>query len=221
MIPTPDTDHLDFDQIYEPAEDTFALLDALENDYEYLNSIKPAICLEIGTGSGCVVSFLGKILDSIKPLFLTTDINPLANAGSLSTAKRNNVNIDSITCDLVGPLVKRLENKIDVLIFNPPYVVTPSEEIYSVNTVDVLPKINATWAGGVDGREVIDRLLPMVSKLLSPKGAFYLVTIRENKPKEIIEIMKQYNLDGKEVLKRSAGIEKYSILKFTFAETQV
>lgn len=101
---------------------------------------------------------------------------------------------------MVGPLAKRLENKIDILLFNPPYVVTPSEEIYSVNTVDVLPKINATWAGGIDGREVIDRLLPMISKLLSPKGAFYLVTIQENKPKDIIEIMKQYNLDGKVIL---------------------
>ena len=43
---------------------------------------------------------------------------------------------------------------IDISVFNPPYVPTPSEEC---NAND----IRASWAGGVDGREVIDELLEM------------------------------------------------------------
>ena len=39
-----------------------------------------------------------------------------------------------------------------------------------------------TWAGGIDGMEVTNRLLPEVTNLLSKKGIFYLVTIRQNKP---------------------------------------
>lgn len=42
--------------------------------------------------------------------------------------------------------------------------------------------IEASWAGGEDGREVIDRFLPTVEMLLSLDGAFYLVIIKENKP---------------------------------------
>ena len=42
--------------------------------------------------------------------------------------------------------------------------------------------IEASWAGGVAGRQVIDRLLPLVPNLLSPRGVFYMVVIKENKP---------------------------------------
>lgn len=52
MIPTPDLSHFkskDYDDIYEPAEDTFALLDALEQDVDMLKSVKRRICLEIGS----------------------------------------------------------------------------------------------------------------------------------------------------------------------------
>lgn len=58
MIPTPSLSHLkrsDFDKIYEPAEDTFALLDALEQDADRLRGPDrdaqgnlPSIVVEIG-----------------------------------------------------------------------------------------------------------------------------------------------------------------------------
>lgn len=51
MIPTPSLSHLskeDFTRIYEPAEDTFILLDALEADAERLRRDKPRLVVEIG-----------------------------------------------------------------------------------------------------------------------------------------------------------------------------
>lgn len=51
MIPTPDLSHLspsDYDRVYEPSEDTFILLDALELDAVLLQRLKPRLCVEVG-----------------------------------------------------------------------------------------------------------------------------------------------------------------------------
>lgn len=42
-----------------------------------------------------------------------------------------------------------------VQVFNPPYVPTPDQEVH-------MPGIAKAWAGGLRGRVVIDRFLPMV-----------------------------------------------------------
>lgn len=52
MISTPDTSHLRKpeyqDSVYDPAEDTFALIDALEEDIHELQTSPPRLCVEIG-----------------------------------------------------------------------------------------------------------------------------------------------------------------------------
>lgn len=50
-LPTPDLSHLqwsDYEHIYEPSDDTFLLLDALEKDREFIENCSPFLCVEIG-----------------------------------------------------------------------------------------------------------------------------------------------------------------------------
>lgn len=75
----------------------------------------------------------------------------------------------------------------------------------------------------------------MVDRLLSSRGVFYLVTVQENRPWEIIELMKdrcvlgwrgsgpgfpkfpapcRYGMEGCEVLRRVADEELLIILRF-------
>ncbi|CAJ0954747.1 unnamed protein product [Ranitomeya imitator] len=112
-----------------------------------------------------------------------------------------------ITTDLVSGLLPRLQGHIDLLLFNPPYVVTPSEEVGSNG-------IEAAWAGGKNGREVIDRFLPLVPELLSSKGLLYLLVLKENNVDNVLEKMNSYGLQGSAVLSRQAGREHLTILKF-------
>ncbi|XP_066891074.1 methyltransferase N6AMT1 isoform X2 [Kogia breviceps] len=165
------------------------------------------ICLEVGSGSGVVSAFLASVIGP-QALYMCTDVNPEAAACTLETARCNKVHIQPIITDLVKGLLPRLKEKVDLLVFNPPYVVTPPEEVRSHG-------IEAAWAGGRNGREVMDRLFPLAPELLSPRGLFYLVTIKENNPEEILKIMKTKGLQGTTALSRQAGQEILSVLKFT------
>eukprot|EP01012_Entosiphon_sulcatum_P016000 TRINITY_DN20977_c0_g1_i1.p2 TRINITY_DN20977_c0_g1~~TRINITY_DN20977_c0_g1_i1.p2 ORF type:complete len:232 (+),score=35.74 TRINITY_DN20977_c0_g1_i1:22-696(+) len=217
-IATPDLDHLtaeDFRHVYEPSADSFVAMDALENDEELIAS-RPTVCLEIGPGSGILTTFLAQLLRFHKhrAAFLAVDINPLAATASSRTFSQNSVVADVIVGDLLGPFLPRMEGKVDVLLFNPPYVPTDDEEVERGG-------IAAAWAGGSEGMSVVRRLLPLVHRLLSPCGLFYLVLIQQNHPELFLENeAPQYGLRGEVVLRRTCG-EKLFVLRLKHAHGHV
>ncbi|XP_051561339.1 methyltransferase N6AMT1 isoform X2 [Myxocyprinus asiaticus] len=204
MFPTPLYSHAGrgcFSDVYEPAEDSFLLIDALEKDAERLKQSRPSVCLEVGSGSGVVSAFLASVVGC-------TDVNPAASQCTQETSHCNSLQLQPLVTDLVECLLPRLNGKVDVLVFNPPYVVTPSEEVGSHG-------IEASWAGGKRGREVMDRFFPIIPQLLSVHGLFYLVTVSENNPKEILSLLRESGLKGDACLSRQAGRERLSILRFS------
>ncbi|XP_072023144.1 methyltransferase N6AMT1-like, partial [Amphiura filiformis] len=127
---TPNYSHLtqqDYENVYEPAEDTFLLMDALEQDIDNIHQLKPSVCVEIGCGSGLVITFLAKILNN-SAMYIATDRNAIAAECAKRTASQNQVVVEVVTSDLLQALQPQLNGGIDLLLFNPPYVVTPSEE---------------------------------------------------------------------------------------------
>lgn len=148
---TPLLSHLsvkDYVQIYEPAEDSFLLIDALEEDLMLLQNMKPSVCVEIGSGSGIIITAVAKALGT-NSCCIAVDINPVACRVTQRTAQFNGTEVEVVTMDLMSGF--HWDNRIDVLIFNPPYVATPSEEIGGHK---VCGDIARAWAGGKRGREV-------------------------------------------------------------------
>ncbi|KAL2611592.1 hypothetical protein R1flu_023284 [Riccia fluitans] len=195
-------------EVYEPCDDSFALVDALVADKGHLLERQPSVCLEVGCGSGYVITSLALLMGGGNGAqYIATDISSIAAQVTRSTLSAHGVEADVIVTNLVTGLEKRLAGSVDVLVFNPPYVPTPEEEVGAAG-------ITAAWAGGDRGRTVIDRMLAIVNSLLSSKGWFYLLTLTANNPGEICSIMKKKGFASRIVIQRSTEEESLHVLKF-------
>jgi len=136
--------------------------------------------------------------------------------------------MDVVQCDLLSSMVDRLTGSVDLFLFNPPYVPTPPEEVPTPSSffamgaeVDTLSDaLPAAWAGGENGRQVIDRALPLLPKLLRKPmehdvgGIAYWLLLKENDPKGVIKVAEGMGLRGCIVAQRTATNEKLCVVRF-------
>ncbi|CAN0910482.1 Methyltransferase N6AMT1 [Linum grandiflorum] len=196
-------------EVYEPCDDSFALVDALLADLPNLLDHRPTLCLEVGCGSGYVITSLALMLRRELPgaHFLAVDINPHAVRVTEETLAAHGVEAELVLSDIGSGLDCRLAGKVDLMVVNPPYVPTPEDEVGREG-------IAAAWAGGMNGRRVIDRLLPAAEKLLSGTGLLYLVTLAANDPSQICSEMRRRGFGSRIVGERSTEEESLHIIKF-------
>lgn len=188
--------------VYEPQEDTFLLLDALEMEMDLIKKANPIFVLEVGSGSGIVITAICSILN-VNSICFATDINFEACLATKHTASLNNVCIDVCRMNLAINLKSKL---FDLIIFNPPYVVTESNEIKGTG-------IERSWAGGKDGRQIIDVFLKNLSNILCQGGVCYMVLLKENDPQEIMFKMNDLNFETTMIKERKILGEHLYIIK--------
>ncbi|KAF2661629.1 hypothetical protein K491DRAFT_710841 [Lophiostoma macrostomum CBS 122681] len=158
MLPTPSTSHVCFDRVYEPAEDSFLLLDTLSSPSESaflhqrfgqnacVSDIAPLV-LEVGVGSGVVLGFVAanarKIFGREDVLTLGTDINRFAcqaASRTVETAIKDSASRTTFSDVINGDLASSLKpNAIDVFIFNPPYVPAELPDFTHHDSYNILP----------------------------------------------------------------------------------
>lgn len=69
--------------------------------------------------------------------------------------------------------------------------------------------IASAWAGGKNGRSVIDRILPVADRLLPDKGWLYMVTVTANDPSHICFLMRKKNYCSEVNRRRGPHIIKF------------
>ncbi|KAI3843297.1 hypothetical protein MKW92_021309 [Papaver armeniacum] len=115
-------------EVYEPCDDSFALVDALLADQENLVEHQPMFCLEVSCGSGLKAtaresggSAQLRPEDSAASVsYFATDIHPHAVRVTSETLKAHTVHAE-VLCDNIAAsgLGKRLWGKVDVMVVNP------------------------------------------------------------------------------------------------------
>jgi release factor glutamine methyltransferase len=220
-------------EVYEPEADTFLLLDAIDKDESALRTMVrdrgSLVCVELGVGSGVVLTHLAMSLETLgtqQHTFLAVDINPRALhatqrtfESSISAAQRTRLHLAFLRADIMTPFSFRA--KFDVLIFNPPYVPTSLDELNEAvrDAVDDKSWICAAWAGGPNGRLVVDRVLPALPQLLAPgTGVAYVIALDENLIDDMVRVVQCASngaMTGSVIISRWTG-ERLNVVKFAW-----
>jgi len=147
-----------FEDVYEPAEDTFLVADSLTDGVK-----EGDIVLDIGTGCGILAIIAAKKAKKV----VATDVNPQAVECARLNAESNGVSnkIETRLGDLFQPIQKT--KRFDVIVFNAPYLPTPPQEQKTW--------IGRAWAGGLTGRQIIDQFITEAPQYSKRNGKILLV----------------------------------------------
>lgn len=144
------------DDVYEPAEDSFLFA-------ENLNVKAGESVLDLGTGSGILAVVAAKKAAHV----LAVDLNPYAIRCARDNARLNHVSdrMDFLQGDLFSAFNSGV--RFDLVLFNAPYL--PSE------AGEEATWIGRSWAGGANGRLVVDRFISAVPAYLKVGGRVLLM----------------------------------------------
>ncbi|MFZ1897468.1 HemK2/MTQ2 family protein methyltransferase [Methanoregula sp.] len=175
-------------QVYQPEADTFLLLLAAQAEARPGDRV-----LEIGTGSGCIAVALVRTCDVV-----VTDINPHA------TFCARQKGLEAVRTDLFSGL----RGLFDLILFNPPYLPTMTEE-----RID--DWLEYALDGGITGRDVIIRFADSVSGVLAPGGRILLLLSALTGLPEVVEIFASRGFTANVVRQQTAEDEELYVLRIT------
>jgi release factor glutamine methyltransferase len=163
------------EHVYEPAEDTFLIADRME-------VTEDDAVLDVGTGCGILAVLAAKKAKSV----VAVDLNPYAIECASRNAETYGVKerIEFRHGNLFESIKK--DECFSLILFNSPYLPSEPDEEQSW--------IGKAWAGGPNGRQVIDRFIADAPRWLADKGRILLVQSSLSDVNRTLEMFNKINL---------------------------
>lgn len=162
-----------FPHVLIPRPETEQLLSHL---LQNISRFKPPVhIIEIGTGSGCLTVAICKELQKRHLDFKYLGFEIDSNAGKATMynlSKHNLIDTDSAAQIILGAFdPQHIDNQVDIIIANPPYLTTTEYAKLAKSVKDFEPRI--ALDGGKDGLHIYRQIEKYV-KTISPKPTLYL-----------------------------------------------
>jgi len=163
------------EHVYEPAEDTFLLA-------EKMTVTEDDAVLDMGTGCGILAVLAAEKAKRV----LAVDINPHAIECAIKNAEMNGARqrIGFRNGDLFHPI--KPNESFSLILFNSPYLPSEPDEERSW--------IGKAWAGGPNGRKVIDRFVMDAPNFLAAGGKIQLVQSSLSNVDRTLKMFSERNL---------------------------
>lgn len=189
-------------EVYEPAEDTFQLLEVIKiNEGDRV--------LELGTGCGIIALECARRGAKV----VCTDINPHAfeltqtnYSKNISLLKRN----VGIRCGDLFSVIKP-DERFDVVIFNPPYLPTRAKD-----RVGGSGWFDVATDGGATGLTITKRFIEDLHKHLNKNGYAYFVFSSLSDRKKLDLYLSKARLKSEILLSRQFNDEQIDIYRVHF-----
>jgi release factor glutamine methyltransferase len=167
-----------YEEVYEPAEDSFLFA-------ENLDVAEGSAVLDLGAGCG----ILGVLATKKAGNVLSVELNPYAVRCAKENSKLNHMRgkMSFLQADLFTAMAANAA--FDLVLFNAPYL--PSDECEAASW------IGRSWAGGADGRQVVDRFIAEVPVHLKPGGRVLLMQSTLTGVEETLRKFTEQNLRAK------------------------
>ena len=182
------------EHVYEPAEDTFLIADnMLVTEGETV--------LDMGTGCGILAVLAAKKTKKV----VAVDINPHAIRCASRNAEANNVRskIEFHQGDLFKSFKKT--DRFSLILFNSPYLPSDPDEEKTW--------IGKAWAGGPNGRLIIDKFIEEAPRWLDYKGEILFVQSSLSNVNRTLEMFNKMNLKAKTIAKVKVPFENIVLIK--------
>jgi len=180
------------EHVYEPAEDSFLLA-------EKMTVTEDDTVLDMGTGCGILAVLAAEKAKRV----LAVDINPHAIECAIKNAEMNGAKITFRNGNLFQP-IKQNEH-FSLILFNSPYLPSEPDEERSW--------IGKAWAGGSNGRKVIDRFIMNAPNFLAAGGRVQLVQSSLSDVDRTLKMFSERSLQAMVVAQLKVAFERIVLVE--------
>jgi release factor glutamine methyltransferase len=178
--------------VYEPAEDSMLMIEALE--------VRPGEdVLEVGCGTGIIALHCAKAGARVT----ASDVSIKAIECTRANAERNDLDITLVESDLLD----RLKGEFEVIVFNPPYL--PADEIS-----------DPRWTGGLSGLEMTLMFLEQCKRRLAPGGRVYIIVSTLSESQKFELAVDEMGYDHEIAARRHVFFEELIVYKLRMLTTE-
>jgi release factor glutamine methyltransferase len=182
------------EHVYEPAEDTFLIAEKMRVEED-------DTVLDMGTGCGILAVLAAEKAKSV----LAVDVNPYALQCAAKNAETNGVKerIEFRLGELFQPI--KQNERFSLILFNAPYLPSEPDEEKSW--------IGKAWAGGRNGRKMLDRFVMDAPNFLAAGGRIQLVQSSLSDVNRTIEMFGELDLRAMVVAQVKVAFESIVLVE--------